>query len=78
MKKGLFIAALAMISLASCKKDRVCECTTSSSAGGPSVTQKFTLVDVSKGVAKKKCVSSKEEDSSSGTTVTETTTCTLK
>ncbi len=69
MKKGLFIAALAMVSLASCKKDRVCECTDSSG------TQKYTLIGVTSSTAKKACVSYSEKTSSGGT---ETTTCTLK
>ena len=34
MKKVLFIAAVAIVSLASCKKDRTCTCTTTSTLSG--------------------------------------------
>ncbi len=34
MKKVLFIVVLAVISLASCKKDRTCTCTTTSTQAG--------------------------------------------
>ena len=34
MKKVLFIAVLGVISLASCKKDRTCTCTTTSTQAG--------------------------------------------
>jgi hypothetical protein len=47
----LALSAIAIINLASCKKDRVCECTTGNS------TSKYTVVDASKRQAKANCVS---------------------
>jgi len=42
MKKVLFIAAVAVVSLASCKKDRTCTCTTTSTQAGSTTTTKVT------------------------------------
>ena len=56
MKKVLFIAALAVISLASCKKDRTCTCTTTSTLVGSTTTT--TIKDYpksSKAAAKSDC-----------------------
>ena len=79
MKKNLFIAALAILSLASCKKDRVCECVeTSTKPGFSGKTQAVTLTAITKSTAKKACISSSYEYSSGGNTYTKTTTCTLK
>lgn len=56
MKKILLFTVLAGLSMASCKKDRVCTCTDSN---GTSVT---TLVHVSKAQAKANCISTTETD----------------
>ena len=56
MKKVLFIAVLAVVSLASCKKDRTCTCTTTSTLAGSTTTT--TVVDYpksSKAAAKNAC-----------------------
>lgn len=73
MKKILLIAAVAGLSMVSCKKDRICTCTESESTGGSSYTSNTTIVKASKAQAKANCVS---------TTVTEggviyTSTCKL-
>ncbi|MBI2720569.1 MAG: hypothetical protein HYX39_00185 [Bacteroidetes bacterium] len=59
MKKILLIAAVAGLSMVSCKKDRVCTCTETESAGGPSSTSTTTIVKSSKMQAKANCVSTK-------------------
>jgi hypothetical protein len=51
MKKVIFIAIVAVASLASCKKDRTCTCT---SAGYSSVT---TFTKAKKGDARAACLS---------------------
>ena len=79
MKKSLFIvAAFVAVSFSSCKKDRVCECVSSTSAGA-SPAQKTTYVDVTKGQMKANCFTSKwDQTDASGATVTVTNTCTIK
>ena len=75
MKKVLFIAIVAVASLASCKKDHTCTCTdTSTQPGYTGGTQVFTIVDAKKGDAKKKCITSTQ--TSGGYTYTST--CELK
>ncbi|MDD2982617.1 MAG: hypothetical protein PHQ74_04445 [Crocinitomicaceae bacterium] len=69
MLKGIAIAAIGMISLASCKKDYVCECKTGEN---PTIVtssdiKNRTLVD-----AKKAC------ENGSGTSMGITKTCKLK
>ena len=74
MKKVLFIAVLAVASLASCKKDRTCTCTsTSTDPTSVSSTQVFTIVDAKKGDAKKACITSTSVNGS----YTDTETCKL-
>ena len=61
MKKLIIMSlGLMALSLISCKKDRDCECTTTTTTvlGNASETETVTLVDVSKGTAKRACVSS--------------------
>lgn len=63
------IAIAGTIFLVSCKKDRVCECTTTVTFMGISETEtsKTTFTDASKRTAKDACVSRKiEEDGFSG------------
>ena len=73
MKKVLlFVAVVVAISFASCKKDRVCTCTTT--YGSTSSTDVTTYIKSLKKDAREKCMSE------SGTTggAAYTTTCTLK
>lgn len=65
----LAIAALAM-GFASCKKDRVCTCTITSTGSSTSSTNVTTMTKVSKGTAKKACVSGSSYDQSSASYVT--------
>ena len=84
MKKVLFVAALGMLTLASCKKDYTCACTeteTDVSAGTTDVyTSEVTIKDVSKKTVESssECVSYDEtyvdED---GDTYTYTVDCTI-
>jgi len=70
MKKVLFIVAVAAVaSLASCKKDRTCVCTTTS--GGASVSSSTTINDTKKN-AKATC---EAKNASAGAA---STTCELK
>jgi hypothetical protein len=72
MKKVLFIAVVAVASLASCKKDHTCTCTVTAPGytGTPNVT---TYTKTSKSAARAHCLSS--TGTMSG--VTYTNTCTL-
>lgn len=80
MKKNIIaLSALIVLGLASCKKDRVCECTSSSNEPGTTTsTDTYTLLDVSKGTAKKACVVSTNTYTSNGTTYTDKYECKLK
>lgn len=72
MKKTiLFVAVLAAISFASCKKERECTCTVTSTFGGTSSsgTQTRTYKDVTKKQAKTLCAGW-TETSASGTVTT--------
>lgn len=53
MKKVFAVAALALLSFASCKKDYICECTTSN--GSSSVVSKEDIKDQTKKDAKTAC-----------------------
>lgn len=59
MKKITYLSiVLAGLAFASCKKDRVCECTeTSTAPGSSSETYEYTLKKVKKGVAGDVCES---------------------
>lgn len=76
MKKLKLLTTTGLIAMAiiSCKKDRVCECTTTS--GGFSATGSVTLKNVTKKQAKDICVSGVSYDSNGQ--VTTTTDCKLK
>jgi len=65
MKKGILVAALAVLALASCKKDYVCECTTLGVSG-------TTTLNDTKSNATETC------ENGSGTTLGITTTCVIK
>lgn len=72
--KLLTTAGLIAMAIVSCKKDRTCECTTTS--GGVSYTIPVTLVKVTKKQAKDICVSRTDYDSNGQ--VSSTTDCKLK
>lgn len=79
MKKITLLAAVFVaITFASCKKDRVCTCTTTY-AGGTSV-DKTTYFDVKKKDARLYCVGHQTETTNTpgGTTTGDKTTCELK
>ncbi|MFN5182983.1 MAG: hypothetical protein ACK5D5_08155 [Bacteroidota bacterium] len=72
-------AAIVVFALASCSKDRVCECSyTSTNPNETPYTEKYTMVDVSKKSARANCFSAKQDDNSSGTNYTYTRTCEIK
>ncbi len=78
MKKLLILTGtLAILSLASCKKDYVCECTTTSN-GQTSAPDQTTLVGVSKGTARANCLSTESSYVIAGTTYKYTNNCNLK
>jgi hypothetical protein len=78
MKKILLIAAVAF-AFTACKKDYVCECTYSDTEpGSTSSTGKYTMVKVSKKVAKTKCIKTTEEYKSGANTYVQTNDCKLK
>ncbi len=75
MKKSIFIAIVAVASLASCKKDRTCTCTSTSTAPGyTGGVQVYTIIKAKKGDAKKNCIS----HTSTTAGYTYTNTCSLK
>ena len=81
MKKVLFIAVVAVVSLTSCKKDRVCTCTVVSTTGTTSTTstEVTTMYKVTKGDARRNCIGSQTATTSGSITITgDKTTCTLK
>jgi hypothetical protein len=73
MKKiTLFTFAVAALSLASCKKDRTCTCTTTSSGG--TTVNKTTYYKVKKSEFREKCIGSQTETTVSGGGASLTTT----
>lgn len=76
MKKLIFpIAAVALLSFASCKKDHTCTCTdTSTEPGYVSTTQTYTITDARKGDARVNCLTTSHVSN----TYTYTSTCELK
>ena len=79
MKKITLLAvAFVAISFASCKKDRVCTCTTTP-ATGTATTDVTTFYDVKKKEARLFCVGSQNVSTSGSVSVTGSkTTCELK
>jgi hypothetical protein len=73
-KTTLLTFAFIAITFASCKKDRVCTCT-SDQAGAKA--QKVTYLDASKGSATAACLSYKTDYSVGTTTTTVKVTCAL-
>lgn len=84
MKKTLLLlSVVALSALTSCKKDRVCACTyTTTAPSTPGVsttsTSEFTMTKISKGAAKNACVKTTEDNISGGVTYTDTKDCKLK
>lgn len=82
MKKiTLIVLAIAGLSLASCKKERVCECVSTSTApGSTSTTEKVTYKKAKKSICDETSTTSivTAPTVSGYTYPTETTTCTLK
>jgi len=80
MKKiFLNISVIVSIAMVSCKKDRVCTCTSSSTApGNTPITLEITILDAKKSDAKKACVRTTNDYISNGVTYTRTSDCKLK
>jgi hypothetical protein len=76
MKKIILpIAAIALLSFASCKKDHTCTCTeTSTEPGYVTTTDTYTITEARKGDARVNCLST----SWVSNTYTRTSTCELK
>jgi hypothetical protein len=77
MKKVLLMAAVVVASLASCKKDHTCTCTSTTTYSGGSFTGDPVVTEYpksKKAAARSHCLSSTSTDSGSTTTRT----CTLK
>jgi hypothetical protein len=71
MKKLTILAVAALaISFASCKKDRVCTCTYTTTGSSTSGTNVTTMTKVSKGTAKKACVSGTSYNTTSASYIT--------
>ena len=81
MKKNiLFVLAVAMISFASCKKDRTCTCDTVTNPGGSTTHTVDTESHLTKkeGMRVLNCYSYTTTNTYGGVAVTTTATCTLK
>ena len=82
MKKlGLFIAILSVMSLASCKKDRICSCVTVETSGSTTTTdpaEEITYTKSKKSEARAACLSSSQTEVNGSVTTTIVTTCELK
>jgi len=80
MKKVfLFVAVVSAFSFASCKKDRVCTCTTTDSTTGAVTESKTTLYKVKKGDAMERCIGEQTVTTSGAVSFTgDKTTCKLK
>lgn len=79
MKKTiLFVSIISGISLASCKKDRVCECTSTSSSGSLT-TSTTTIKKIKKSEAKTLCQNRTYTNTGNNNQIqTDVTNCTLK
>lgn len=75
MKKILLIAAVAGLSMASCKKDKTCTCTYTSN--GTTSTETFTLTKISGKDAKDACTKRTSTTTSGSNTSTWTSDCKL-
>lgn len=71
MKKlSILTVAVLAISFASCKKDRVCTCTVTQTGSTVSGSYVTTMTKVSKGTAKKACISGTNYDTASAAFIT--------
>lgn len=73
MKKVILVAAVAMLALASCKKDHTCTCTATSTGGAFgdfSITADTVYTDMKKGDAKDLCVAQNASATFDGSTTT--------
>jgi hypothetical protein len=78
MKKiTLIVLAVAGVALASCKKDRVCTCTTTPTSGVASTTE-TTYFDATKKDARSKCIGSQTNVTAPVASTGSKTTCELK
>ena len=78
MKKiTLFAFAVVALSLASCKKDRVCTCTTTP-VSGIATTEATTYFEVKKSDARQMCIGSQTNDTAPIATTGSKKTCELK
>ena len=78
MKKITLLAAtLVAITFASCKKDRVCTCTTTPTSG-TAVTTKTTYFEARKKDAREKCIGSQTDVTAPISSVGDKKTCELK
>ncbi|HWY38009.1 MAG TPA: hypothetical protein VNY73_05590 [Bacteroidia bacterium] len=73
----LAVAAIAVLSMASCKKDRTCTCTQTSPGGSSSYTLVVTKVTKA-GATQGACASGTTTETSGGTSYVITTSCTVK
>ena len=69
MKKILLIAAVAGLSMASCKKDRTCTCTITPTSG-TATTETKVMYDVKKSEAERQCIGGQTTYAAGGTTTT--------
>lgn len=79
MKTVVSITFILGLSMISCKKDYVCQCTTSSNAPNAQPnTEKFTHINVTKSQAQSSCITTKSDFISGGITYTQTRECKLQ
>ena len=78
MKKVLFIAVVAVASLASCKKDRTCTCTTTVNGASAGTATVVVYNDAKKGQAQAACLNKTTTSTVGSTTYTSVETCELK
>ena len=78
MRIKLAMIAVACLAMASCKKDRVCECVTQQGNSADKHTERITFKDTGLRTASNACVHSKEEWSFGDTTIVVDVYCELK
>lgn len=84
MKKILFMMTIVSLTMVSCKKDRTCECQSSTivqnsnTTNSSSEVNQTVFVNTSKRTAKLACIHSKSVNVNTNTTVTTESDCRLK
>jgi hypothetical protein len=84
MKKILLILSVISLSMVSCKKDRTCECHTSTTVQNSNTTNSSSevtqtvFVNTSKRTARLACIHSKSVNVNTNTTITTESGCDLK